>query len=202
MTDWNEIRVRYIAGTMSLKQLAEDSGVSYSRITKHASAEKWAAQRKAFGKKAAEKAIQRAGERAQANLEKAILVTEGLLDVSVKALEDRDQFRRYLVVRKDGRTEETTEEVFRKVDTKALKELTDAVEKLSLLLRNLLGEPGEPERQRIQTEKLRQEKLRAEIRQLKDESERVTKTESATYAVRMETEEEYLARTGDPETER
>ena len=199
MTDWNEIRVRYIAGNMSLKQLAEQSGVSYSRITKHASAEKWAAQRKAFGKKAADKAIQRAGARAQANLEKAILVTEGLLDVSVKALEDRDQFRRHLVVRKVNGAEETTEEVFRKVDTKALKELTDAVEKLSLLLRDLLGEPDADEKLRRETEKLRQEKLRTEIRKLREESER--HEESATFIVRRETEEELHARTGDPETE-
>ena len=201
MTDWNELRVRYIAGKMSLKQLAEENDVSYSQVMQHSSREKWTQQRKIFGRNAAEKTLARASARAQANLEKAILVTEGLLDVSVKALEDRDQFRRYLVVRKDGRTEETTEEVFRKVDTKAIKELTEAVEKMTALLRQLLGEPEAGEKQKRETEKLRQEKLKEEIKQLKDESGKTGQPADMRYAVRLETEEEYRARTGDTETE-
>ena len=96
MTDWNELRVRYVSGSMSLRKLAEENGASYSQVTKHASAEKWREQRKLFGKNAADNAIASAQARAQANFEKALQTAEGLLQVSVEALEDQDQFRRYL----------------------------------------------------------------------------------------------------------
>ena len=198
MTDWEELRVRYIAGRMSLKQLAEDSGVSYSQISKHASREQWAQQRKLFGKKVANNSLARAQARAQANLESALKVSEGLLQVAVNALNDKDQFRRYLVQRTDASGgSETTEEVFKKIDTKAVKELTEAVDKLTALLRVLMDEPDEAEKQRRKTERLRQEELREKIRQLRETGTEQTEPRMA----RFESEEEYHARTGIAEAE-
>ena len=164
-TDWNELRVRYIAGTQSLKALAEEAKVSYSQMCKKASAEKWTRQRKEFGRKAQEKALARAGARAQANIERAIFTAEGLLKEAQEGVKDEDQFRRYLVTRANGNDSETVEEVFRKLDTKAMKELGDVAQAMITLLRELYQAP-------LEKDELRKD---AEIRRLEAEAERIRK---------------------------
>lgn len=212
MTDWNELRVRYITGSMNLKQLADEAGISYSQVSKHASQERWREQRKQFGKNAANDALASARARAQADIERAMETTSGLLKVAADALKDKDQFRRYLVVRTDGSGgSETTEEVFRKVDTKAIKELTEAVDKLTAMLRVFYDEPTEEEKLQRESIKLRNRKTREDIRKTQEDirktQEDVKKLQEdrdggdREIVLRIETEEEYRARTGSTETE-
>jgi hypothetical protein len=174
--DWNELRVRYICGNQSLKALAEEAKVSYSQMCKKASAEKWTRQRKEFGRKAQEKALARAGARAQANIERAIFTAEGLLKEAQEGVKDEDQFRRYLVTRANGNDSETVEEVFRKLDTKAMKELGDVAQAMITLLRELYQAP-------LEKDELRKD---AEIRRLEAEAERIRKE---TEKLRLQNEE-------------
>ena len=198
MTNWNELRVRYVSGSMSLKQLAKEHGVSYSQVSKHASQEHWREQRKQFGKNVANDFLDSARARAHADLECALQATSGLVKVAAEALKDKDQFRRYLVTRSDGEFTETVEEVFQKVDTRAIRELTEALNKLTAMLREFYNEPTEEERLHREGMKANNQKTRAQIRQMKEENQ----VGGQSMVVRFETSDEYYTRTGNTETER
>ncbi len=63
MADWRKIKTEYITGDVSLRALAEKSGVSFSQLGKRAAAEKWKEQREKQRNKTETKAKQKAAEK-------------------------------------------------------------------------------------------------------------------------------------------
>lgn len=63
MADWRKIKTEYITGDVSLRALAEKSGVSFSQLGKRAAAEKWKEQREKQRNKTETKAKQKAVEK-------------------------------------------------------------------------------------------------------------------------------------------
>jgi hypothetical protein len=56
--DWKRIKAQYIAGGVSLRELSEKHGVSFSTIQKKSMEEKWSDLRKRQGRKTEEKLIE------------------------------------------------------------------------------------------------------------------------------------------------
>lgn len=165
MKNWTEIEAQYIAGEMSQKELAESLGISYSTLAKVATANKWSAKRKKFRQKVAKKGLERAGARIAKKLSKLADGTELLIDAALKALGDEQQFYRYIVT--DGVGEGcsvTKEEIFQKLDSKALRDVTAALRDLTAMRRDLFGLPtqGESVAQKIAKEKLELERQKTE----------------------------------------
>lgn len=165
MKNWEEIEAQYIAGEMSQKELAESLGISCSTLSKVAAENKWSDKRKKFRKKTAKKGLERAGARIAKKLAKLADGTELLIDAALKALGDEQQFYRYIVT--DGVGEGcsvTKEEIFQKLDSKALRDVTAALRDLTAMRRDLLGIPtqGESVAQKIASEKLELEKKKLE----------------------------------------
>jgi IS30 family transposase len=165
MRDWTEIETMYIAGNMSQKELAESLNISYSTLSKMATENKWSAKRKKFREKTANKGLERAGARISRKLAKLAEGTERLIDVALKALGDEQQFYRYIVT--DGMGEGvsvTKEEIFEKLDAKALKDVTAALRDLTAMRRDLFGIPTQSETvaQKIARERLELEKRKVE----------------------------------------
>lgn len=165
MRNWQEIEAQYIAGDMSQKELAESMGVSYSTLAKMATANKWSEKRKKFRQKAAKKGLERAGARISRKLSKLANGTELLIDAALKALGDPEQFYRYVVTNGTGEgCSVTTEEIFGKLDAKALKDVTSSLRDLLAMRRDLFGLPthGETVAETIAREKLELEKRKLE----------------------------------------
>lgn len=165
MRDWTEIETAYVAGEMNLQQLSEQVKISYSTVSKHASAGHWNEKRQEFRKKAANKALGRAGARISAKLQKLAESTELAIDVALAALSDPDQFKRYIVTEGCGEgVSETSEKLFSKVDTKALRDMTAALRDLTATQRNLYGikTSGEKVAEKIAREKLKLEQRKVE----------------------------------------
>lgn len=127
---WAAIREEYRSSELSLKKLSEKYGVSRSTLQRRCAREGWAAQREQY--------------RAEGSLTGD---TAWLLEETAKKIlkqlqadfEDQQQFHRYLV--KPRGTEEPEEQIFEKLDTKSLKEVTAALKDLKALLRQTEEEP-------------------------------------------------------------
>ena len=80
MRDWTQIEAAYIAGDMSIRELAQSLGVSYSTLSKMASRGSWTAKRKKMRQKVAKKALAGAHARYEKKLKKLINATERAMD--------------------------------------------------------------------------------------------------------------------------
>lgn len=78
--DWKRIKAQYVAGGVSLRELSEKHGVSFSTIQKRSMEEKWSELRKNQGRKMEEKLIEAVSD---IETKKAV----DIIDVADKLLE-------------------------------------------------------------------------------------------------------------------
>lgn len=172
--DWDSIRNDYITGNDTPKECARRHGVNYRTLGNHLFKEKWNDQRAAYRGAVTDKALETAKNctayRVASELMGLSYVVDALERETRKALEDGEQLHRYLVQsttrHKDGTTETAYKDITSdKVDTRALRDLTDSVKTLEALKRSLHGLETAQERHRkqIETERLALERERLAI---------------------------------------
>lgn len=185
--DWDAMKTEYVTTKTTYSRLAEKYGVSISQIKIVAAREGWTKERKKFASDVQQKAYKKACSHEADRLARLIAATTGAIDVAMRAINDGEQFNRYLVERRekyavpvadedaedgelppDGKlvTERqwTEERTYQKVDTKALKDLTGVLKDLTGLVRDLYGIPtqAQAEAQRIAAERLELDRKKAE----------------------------------------
>ena len=133
---WAAIREEYRTSELSLKKLSEKYGVSRSTLQRRFAREGWAARREQYW---AEGSL--TGDTAWLLEETAKKILKQLQ----ADFEDQQQFHRYLVKTKGA--EELEERIFRKLDTKALKEVTAALKDLKAMLQG--GEDDQDNQVRV-----------------------------------------------------
>lgn len=159
--DWPLIANAYITTGESLGALARRFAVSDSAVRKHSREEGWPARREAYLAEGRERALdQAAAAHADrlADLQEAARLAAAAI---ASALEDPKQFHRYLVTVQDkssGRS--TQEQCFRKLDTKALKEVIDAIRDLTDLTREFYNLPTTLQQLNEEQLRLKNEELR------------------------------------------
>lgn len=185
--DWDAMKTEYVTTKTTYSRLAEKYGVSISQIKIVAAREGWTKERKKFAARVQQKAYRKACNHEADRLSRLITATTGAIDVAMRAINDDEQFNRYLVERRekyavpvadedaedgelppDGKlvTERQwiEERTYQKVDTKALKDLTGVLKDLTGLVRDLYGIPtqAQAEAQRIAAERLELDRKKAE----------------------------------------
>lgn len=180
--NWDSIRNDYITGNESPKECARSHGVNYRTLGNHLYRERWNDQRDAYRGAVADKAIETAKNCTAYRVASELIGLSGVVDAlereTRKALEDGEQLHRYLVQttsrHKDGTTETAYKDITSdKVDTRALRDLTDSVKTLEALKRSLHGLETVQERNRKQIEN---ERLALERERLAIEKERLELT--------------------------
>lgn len=172
--DWDSIRNDYITGGESPKECARRHGVNYRTLGNHLCRERWNDQRAAYRGAVTDKAIDTAATCTAYRVASDLVGLAGVVDAlereTRKALEDGEQLHRYLVQsttrHKDGTTETAYKDITSdKVDTRALRDLTDSVKTLEALKRSLHGLETAQERHRkqIETERLALERERLQL---------------------------------------
>lgn len=172
--NWDRIRSDYITGNDTPMECAKKHGVNYRTLGNHLFRERWNEQRTAYRGAVADKAIDTAKNcsayRVASELMGLSYVVDALERELKKALEDGEQLHRYLVQTNTRKADGTTETVFRditsdKMDTRALKDLTDVAKTLETLKRSLYGLETAQERHRkqIETERIALERERLAI---------------------------------------
>ncbi len=129
--DWEKIKAEYITTDISLRDLADKYGIPMSCVGRRASLEKWSQERKKHKNKVVKEVVQKV-QKSQANeLAKKMKTVIGLRGVIDKALEDADQFSRWIISEGlgDG-VSATTEKVFSKIDMKSIRDAAYALKVL------------------------------------------------------------------------
>ena len=178
MINWTKIETQYVAGSMSLKQLAKDKRVSYSTLSKKSSEGGWPQKRKDFRANVANGALARAQARGLKRMDELLQATEAVLDTALQTVQDQEQFKRWIVTEDCGKGKsESSEKKFQKVDTKAMKDMVGVLRDLTGMLRDAYDlktpaqELGEKlARERIGAVKAQAAQTRAQTEKLKRES--------------------------------
>ena len=182
--NWESIKVEYITTDISLRKLAKKYDIPQSNINRRCSNEKWVEQREQYKSKVTAKTVEKSVNRESSRLARLMDTTSKAIDVAVKAFGDPDQFNRYIVEKRekytfptpggdDGEENEAAliserqwseEQIFAKVDTRALKDLTAVLKDLTGLMRDFynLPTPAQEEAQRIAKERLELDKQKAD----------------------------------------
>lgn len=177
--DWDAIRRDYVTSNDTQPECARRHGVNVCTLRNHAAQGHWEQQRTAYRGAVNDRAIDTAATCSAYRIASELTVLSHVVDALErelkKALEDGDQLHRYLVQttsrHKDGTTETTYRDITSdKVDTRALRDLTDSVKTLEALKRSLHGLETAQERHRKQIEA---ERLQLERERLALERERV-----------------------------
>lgn len=163
--DWERIKSEYVTTNISQKKLAEKYGVSKNGIQYRCAVERWGEQRRQHQDRIMEKTSQRLSDEAAERMVQLMGGTDKMLTAALQALDDPNQFYRYLVKDKADGEAFTKEEVFRKADTKAMKDMTLMLEKLTGITRDLYGLPTREQELR---RALAEEKLALEKKKLED----------------------------------
>lgn len=172
--DWDAIRRDYITSNDTQPECARRHGVNAGTLHNHATRERWGEQRAAYLGAVTDKAVETAKNCTAYRVASELVGISGVVDAlereTRKALEDGEQLHRYLVQttsrHKDGTTETTYKDITSdKVDTRALRDLTDSVKTLEALKRSLHGLETAQERHRkqIETERLALERERLQL---------------------------------------
>ena len=177
--NWEKIKLEYITTDTSQTKLAKKYGVPLSNIARRCTKEKWVELRDNYKRDVTVKTAKKSANREANRLARLMDTTSKAIDVTVKAFGDPDQFNRYIVERKekyafptagDGSEDEeaalvserqwSEEQIFSKIDTKALKDLTAVLKDLTGLMRDFynLPTPAQAEAQRIAAERLELER--------------------------------------------
>lgn len=159
MTDWESIKTEYITTDISYRNLAEKHGVGLSTLCKRAGKEHWHQGRIKHNNKIVTKAADKIANRKINKLANLQQAADSMSTVITSVFHDAEQFNRHLVQVKykgdqtedDGtvhyvETENVEERVYKKFDTKAIRDMTASIKDLALAVRNLYGLLTEPER--------------------------------------------------------
>lgn len=186
--DWEAIKTEYVTSNIGQREIIRKYKIDNKMVAKHSKNDGWVQARKDYRAR-----VQARAQAKMCNKEATKQASEldGLLNASymlrdriVKATQDPDQFNRYLVQYGSGKGEYDTEErIYTKVDTKAIKELTQSMRALESLIRSLNNIPTEAEAQRLQIER---EKF--ELEKEKWEKEKAEATSAREVRVIFDTE--------------
>lgn len=155
--NWDKLEIEYLTTKTSYSKLAKKHDISVSSVEKYAIRNNWQKKRRQYCSEVKAKALARTGARDVDKLVKLQQSADSLADKICEIFEDDKQFRRHIISTTDKNGNMVTKEkVMKKVDSRAVKDITSAIRELTAATRNLYELYTEPEAQRmdIETEKL------------------------------------------------
>ena len=134
--DWAKIEQEYISGKMSMEGLAKKYGIPNSSFRKYANGHKFKEKRTEYGQKVAERALARAQARDARTLGNLTSALDKAARTLNKYIGDDDTLFGRVSVTEDGVQEYRT----KKLDTKALRNMTAAMREVSAAIKLLQPE--------------------------------------------------------------
>lgn len=176
--DWDAIKNDYIKNPdLGTKRLAEKWGVSYTQVNSHCRKEGWYKEKLAWQEKVRKRACDRYAEKAARALEGELETADNVAKLISLLLKDDKQFNRHIVQKTRDGESWAEEEIYKKADARALKEVVQSLTMAADIKRTILGiqrvdqlQKAEFERQRleIEQERLALEKERLAMLKSKD----------------------------------
>lgn len=183
--DWDAIKTEYVTTDTNQRNLAKKHKVNVRDLADRCRKEGWVEKRKKHRERIREKTEQKIANKRADELAGVLDASYKIRDRIMGAVDDPLQFNRYLVTEGSKGGEFHTEEVIKdKIDTKAIREMTQALKAVESLIRSLNNIPTEAEMQRLQIER---EKF--ELEKEKWEKEKAEMSSAREVRVTFDTDE-------------
>lgn len=178
--NWNKIKHDYCTDpNLSLQGVCKKYGVSMTCVRNKSKAESWFATKKETQAQIAMKAITKTIEYKADKLANEMIAADMLSDHILRALQDENQFKRYIVPQtesyQDGTmVSESVEKVYEKVDAKSLKDIAAALKTIEEMKRGFYNimKADALNRDRREEERLAMERERLEMDKAKSENQK------------------------------
>ena len=163
--DWETIKAEYITGNVSYRVLSNKYNIPFRTVSDKGKKENWTKLRKEYRDDVVKKTVKRVSARVVTDNAAKLVSLQQSADAMSTAIarvfDDADQFHRHLVTSDF----ETEERVYKKIDTKAIRDLTGAMRDLAIVLRNVYNIPTVQEQAAmdVAAERLKLEKQKADI---------------------------------------
>lgn len=168
---WEKMRADYVTDPgMSLKKLSEKYGVPLRTIAEHSKAENWFATKKQHQEDYCNKLAEKLHQKKLDSLEQELESVQNLSDRLFTVLkDDPEQFNRHLTT--NMMTGETTEQIFSKVDVKAMRDAVSVLKVVEDMKRSIIGlqRLENLQKHQLDVEKMQLEKERFEFEKQKAE---------------------------------
>lgn len=175
--DWKDIETEYITTNISYSKLAEKHGVPEGTLSKYAAKNKWFQKRKDYTEKMVAKTTDGIASQEAEKLTKLKIATDTMTKVIDDILADTQQFYRHIVECKGTKVIENNtenpdvmtlwseEQIFKKADTKAIRDIVMSLKELTSLVRNLNNIPtqAEWEARQLAMQRLELDKKKADV---------------------------------------
>lgn len=169
--DWEKIKADYVTDPgLSLKKVAEKYGVPLRTVAEHSKADNWFATKKEHQKQYCNELASKLHQNKLDSFEQELESAQNLSDRLFKVLtEDPAQFNRHLTT--NMMTGETKEEVFDKLDVKAMKDAVSILKVVEDLKRSIVGiqRIENLQKHQLDVEKMQLERERFEFEKQKAE---------------------------------
>ena len=177
--NWDRIEEDYITDHQSsYVKISKKYGIAYTSIKNYAIRNDWYKKKLAFRDEVKRKALAKVAAKRSTKLAQELDAVNKVSDVVTSMLQDTLQFNRHLVTTTEGVDITTTEQIFGKVDTRAMKDVLQSLKLIEDMKRSMMEEQRLSERQRHEMEKerlaLERERLELERERIKLQHERQT----------------------------
>ncbi|MEG2000200.1 MAG: hypothetical protein RR053_02235 [Evtepia sp.] len=125
--DWPTLKTEYITGNLSIRRLSEIHDIPFSTVKDRASKDHWKTAKTKHRDQIVEKTSAQIANKTAKKLAKELTIADNLSDIIKTALEDNEQFQRYIVHVKDEEGNASDERIFRKRDMKAIGDAVKAL---------------------------------------------------------------------------
>lgn len=172
--DWIKMKAEYVSDpNTSLRKLSQKYGVRYTTVAQKSKADNWFATKKEKLKEIESRAVSKVVSKKADALAKEIEIADKISTRILKAMEDEEQFNRYIV--NETVSDETTsmstsnEKVFNKVDMRALKDAAQTLKLVEEMKRSMLNiqRADQLNRERREERRLEMEEERLKMEQQK-----------------------------------
>lgn len=163
--DYSQAETEYVTTKCSYAFLSEKYKIPLTSITKYAKENQWRDKRKKYCENIVAKSSAKIAKQQANKMASLINASDRAAKAIESALADKDQLYRYVVTENTGDFyQKTSEYTFKKMDTKALRDIVSSLKDLTAVIRNLNEIPTEAEKEarKIANEKLRLEQKKAE----------------------------------------
>ena len=169
--DWNKIKNDYIRNPdLSTTKLAEKYGIRYTTVKDRCRKEGWYQEKIKWQEDVRKRASERFAEKAARALEGELETADAVAKLISLLLKDEKQFNRHIIQKTRDGESWAEEEIYKKADARALKEVVQSLTMAADIKRTILGiqrvdqlQKAEFERQRLEIE---QERLALEKERL------------------------------------
>lgn len=163
--DYTQAELEYITSKCSYAFLSEKYEIPLTSLTKYARDNEWVLKRKKHCENIVAKTADKIVTKKSDKMAALITAADKTAQIIENALEDENQLFRYIVTENTGYFDQKTSEyTFKKMDTRALRDIVSSLKDLTTVIRNLNEIPtnAEKEARKIAREKLQLEKKKAE----------------------------------------